>query len=234
VGGSKAGVFSFFNPANIELIVKALDATDPDLFPHPAHWVFYGALSTVEYWITVTDTATGAANTYHNPPGELCGRADTGAFPAGPQAPATAAGRSRGRRGGSRAAPAPAAARPAAGAAGACVPDAATLCLAGGRVAVTVDWTDQRTLESGAGNAVAGSGTTGYFWFFNPQNVELVVKVLDNSQSPAANWWVFYGALSDVGYTIRVLDTATGTDKSYANDPGDFCGRADTQGFPDH
>jgi hypothetical protein len=114
------------------------------------------------------------------------------------------------------------------------VPDAATLCLAGGRFAVTVDWTDQRTLESGAGNAVAGSGTTGYFWFFNPQNVELVVKVLDNSQSPAANWWVFYGALSDVGYTIRVLDTATGTDKSYANDPGDFCGRADTQGFPDH
>jgi len=30
--------------------------------------------------LTVTDTATGAAKSYHNPPGNLCGRGDTTAL----------------------------------------------------------------------------------------------------------------------------------------------------------
>lgn len=33
--------------------------------------------------------------------------------------------------------------------------------------------------------------------------------------------------------TLRVLDTATGAKRSYVNEPGDFCGQADTVGFPD-
>ncbi len=44
------------------------------------YWVFYGALSDVEYWVTVTDTETGKRRVYHNPPGEFCGRASTKAF----------------------------------------------------------------------------------------------------------------------------------------------------------
>ena len=43
-------------------------------------WFFYGALSDVDYQITVTDTVTGDSRTYHNPPGEICGAADTDAF----------------------------------------------------------------------------------------------------------------------------------------------------------
>jgi len=43
-------------------------------------WVFYGALSDVEYTITVTDTETGQSRSYHNPPHHLEGRADTQAF----------------------------------------------------------------------------------------------------------------------------------------------------------
>lgn len=43
-------------------------------------WVFYGALSDVEYTIRVVDTETTLEQTYHNPPGEICGRADTAAF----------------------------------------------------------------------------------------------------------------------------------------------------------
>jgi hypothetical protein len=39
-------------------------------------WFFYGALSDVEYQITVTDTVTGAARTYQNQSGNLCGGAD--------------------------------------------------------------------------------------------------------------------------------------------------------------
>ena len=44
------------------------------------HWVFYGALSSVEYTLRVTDTATGAVKTYTNRSGNLASVADTGAF----------------------------------------------------------------------------------------------------------------------------------------------------------
>ncbi len=217
VGGSKTGVFSFFNPNNIELIVKALDGN-----PVNGHyWLFYGALSTVEYWVTVTDTATGDSNTYHNPPGELCGVPDTAAFPA-LSAPAAAP----------RLVTGPLFALPAAGASGTCVPSPTALCLADGRFEVTVDWLDQRTLDDGIGVAVPGSERTGYFWFFNAENVELVVKILD-ATAISGKWWVFYGALSDVQYTISVRDTITGSAHAYQNAPGNFCGQADTGRFPD-
>jgi hypothetical protein len=224
VGGTKTGVFSFFNPDNIELIVKALDAGTVN----GNFWLFYGALSTVEYWITVTDTQTGDSNTYHNPPGELCGFPDTGAFPSGAPATAPAAALTA-----AVPAAAPVAALPAPGTGGTCVPDAQTLCLAGGRFAVTVDWTDPRSLDTGFGTAVPGSDLTGYFWFFNAQNIELVIKILNATSLPSNNWWVFYGALSDVEYNIHIRDTVTGLEKPYNNEPLNFCGAADTVGFPD-
>jgi len=218
VSGDRTGVMSFFNPANIELIVKALDGTPVN----GNYWFFYGALSTVEYWITVTDTDTGDSRTYHNPPGELCGLPDTEAFP---------------EDGGSNAAPMLRRASAPGTVTGLastdpCVADAETLCLADGRFEVKVDWTDQRTLDTGEGKAVTGSEKTGYFWFFSPTNIELVVKILD-ARTISGNWWVFYGALSDVAYTITVRDSETGHEKSYVNEPGNFCGEADTEGLED-
>jgi len=56
--------------------VKVLDGTA--LNGHS--WLFYGALSDVEYTLTVTDSLGGTQKTYHNPPGQLCGRADVTAF----------------------------------------------------------------------------------------------------------------------------------------------------------
>jgi len=43
-------------------------------------WVFYGALSSVRYTLTVTDTLTGSVRTYQNPAGQLASVADTAAF----------------------------------------------------------------------------------------------------------------------------------------------------------
>lgn len=37
-------------------------------------------LVVAEYFLTVTDTQTSDSKTYHNPPGEVCGRADVTAF----------------------------------------------------------------------------------------------------------------------------------------------------------
>jgi hypothetical protein len=45
--------------------------------------VFYGALSNVEYTITVRDTMTGSVRTYFNAQGTLASGADTSAFAGG-------------------------------------------------------------------------------------------------------------------------------------------------------
>src|SRR5882724_8363257 len=43
--------------------------------------------------------------------------------------------------------------------------------------------------------------------------------------------WFFYGALSDVAYTILVTDTVRGTRKTSRNPQGTLCGGADTATF---
>jgi len=108
-----------------------------------------------------------------------------------------------------------------------------TLCLgAGGRFGVSVEWHDQHNGTSGVGHAVPveGSAKSGTFWFFRPENVELLVKVLDGVPVNGFHW-VFWGALSDVEYTITVTDTATADVATYHNLPGEICGGADTTAF---
>ncbi len=80
---------------------------------------------------------------------------------------------------------------------------------------------------SGRGQANPASDQTGTFWFFDPTNIELVVKVLDG-RALTQKFWVFYGALSDVDYTLTVTDTVTGSTKEYHNPQGNLCGRGDT------
>jgi len=111
--------------------------------------------------------------------------------------------------------------------------DPGTLCLLDGRFQVQVDWTNQHNGDDegiGQGELYSGSKRTGLFWFFNPDNVELIVKMIDASEVDGKIWF-FYGALSDVKYTIRVLDTATGTEKTYSNQAGAICGLGDTGAF---
>jgi hypothetical protein len=71
---------------------------------------------------------------------------------------------------------------------------------------------------------------TGYFWFFNSANVELVVKVLDGT-SVNGHYWVFFGALSNLHYTITVTDTQTGAFKQYDNPQSNLASVADTSAF---
>jgi hypothetical protein len=199
----QTGLFWFFQPANIELLVKILDGR-----PVNGHfWVLFGALSNVEYWLDVTDRTTGETHTYHNPPGTYCGQADT-AVPAAahaiveaPLTPPT------------------------------CFPSSTALCLESfGRFRVEVEFRDPRSGLFAPGHAVEGTGTSGYFWFFRPENLELVVKVLDG-QTSNAHYWFFWGALSNVEYRITVTDTFTGEKQRYHNRRGSFCGGSDTQAF---
>jgi hypothetical protein len=102
----------------------------------------------------------------------------------------------------------------------ACAGDDETLCLAGGRFQIQVDWrTSQGT--SGAGHVDAVSDSTGLVWFFEPQNKEILVKVIDACVSPFDAYWVFFAATTNVDFTVTVTDTATGLTKEYSNISGD-------------
>jgi hypothetical protein len=70
------GTFWFFGPDNLEVFTKVLDGRALN----GKFWFFSGALSSVDYTLTVTDTQTGAVRVYHNPAGRLASVADTGAF----------------------------------------------------------------------------------------------------------------------------------------------------------
>ena len=59
------GGFWFFTPANIELVVRVLDAcSNKDRF-----WVLSAATTDVEYPLSVTDTVSGQNRSYSNPSG---------------------------------------------------------------------------------------------------------------------------------------------------------------------
>ncbi len=111
-----------------------------------------------------------------------------------------------------------------------CTPDEHTLCLNNGRFSVTASFQVAPTGPTFPAPAVGLTRESGYFWFFNSDNVELMIKVLDGG-SINGNFWVFYGALSDVGYTITVTDTVTGIVKTYTNPSGTLASVADTSAF---
>jgi plastocyanin len=227
------GYFWFFSPNNIELVLKVVDGRPVN----GMFWVFYGALSDVQYTITITDTATGAVKSYSNPQGKLASVADTAAFNGGNAATgadqesrvqsstsrAQAGEWSTDTRSGSLEA------RIAAAEAG-CTPGDSTLCLNSGRFKVEVKWRVPAQGTNGTGRAVPLTGDTGQFWFFSSNNIELVIKVLDGTPVNG-QYWVFYGALSDVEYTIEVTDTQTGYVKTFTNSSGNLASVADTSGF---
>ena len=101
-----------------------------------------------------------------------------------------------------------------------CQPDAATHCLQNGRFRVTVEWETNQG-ASGDGHAILPSADSGEFWFFNPSNTELLVKVLNACGLPEfESYWVFAAGLTNVEVTLTVTDTRTGTTKVYTNPQG--------------
>jgi streptogramin lyase len=225
------GYFWFFQSTNVELVIKILDARSFSGY----FWVFYGALSNVEYTITVTDTQTQEVRTFFNPQDTQASVANTSAFPLGGGGASSAPGTSGmaealDREGAAfgglvgRLSRRPQAARAS------CVPTPTALCLNGNRFRLEVTWRAVHLGTNGVGYAVPLTADTGYFWFFQNTNVEVVIKVLD-ARSFSGYFWVFYGALSNVEYTITVTDTETQEVKTYFTPQDTLASVADTSAF---
>jgi hypothetical protein len=95
---------------------------------------------------------------------------------------------------------------------------------------VRVAWQALNQGTSGNGAAIPLTSDTGAFWFFDPSNLELTVKVLDG-RSINGHFWVFYGALSNVQYTITVTDTQTGAMRIYTNPQNTMASVGDVAAF---
>lgn len=91
------------------------------------------------------------------------------------------------------------------------------LCLNDGRF--RAEATFRANFESQTGEPIALTTDSGYHWFFEADNVELVTKVLD---ACAVNdrYWVFSAGLTDVAVHLVIEDALTGRGASYFNPGG--------------
>jgi hypothetical protein len=197
------GYLYFFDPQNVEAVIKIVDGCGLN----KDFWVFAGGLTNVQTVISVRDSLTGTVRTYTNPQNTAFQPIqDTAAFATcnAPVQPPPADARAGTAAGGS-----------------ASTPDSvsgSSLLLNNDRFKVDVRW-QTADGKTGTGTPVSVTGDTGYFWFFNSANVEMVIKVLSGC-GLNGKYWVFAGGLTNVLTTITVTDTQTGTQQTYTNPQG--------------
>lgn len=111
-----------------------------------------------------------------------------------------------------------------------CLDGGPILCLNKERFRITAAW-KIRPGATGAGKGARLTGDSGTFWFFDPANVELTVKVLDACAS-SGRYWVFLSGMTNVEVTVTVTDTKSGKVKTYFNPQNTtFVSRLDTNAF---
>ena len=114
-----------------------------------------------------------------------------------------------------------------------CGPVGATMCLNQDRFQVTMDWRSNGADPLLPANVVQGtpSDDSGLFYFRNPNNWEMLVKIVD-ACSFNDRYWVFFAATTNVGFDVTVTDTQTGESKVYSNALGNPAAPIqDTQAF---
>ena len=181
-------------------------------------WFFAGGLTKLEVTIKVTDTTTGQTKSYYNPQGlAFLPIADTAAFgcPAGAEALSRNPEEPAEDELASMSARASAPSHPASEAG--CDGTDTVLCV-DGRFQVEATW-QTASGRTGPAHAVPLTSESGYFWFFDSSNVELVVKTLDACGIGRGEWF-FAAGLTTVGVQVRVTDTFTGEVRNYASPLG--------------
>lgn len=100
-----------------------------------------------------------------------------------------------------------------------CSPDEHSLCLLNGRYRVTADYRDYGG-GTGPGQAVPLTSDTGYFWFFDARNVEVVAKLVSFCGSSTNKVAVYANGLTDLEVNVHVTDTVTSQRVTYTNQLG--------------
>ena len=222
-----SGTFWFFSPDNVELIAKVLDGCGVN----GHYWLFAAGLTDVEVHLKVDDTGVGGTRSYFHSGGNPFETIrDVNAFPCSANRPDVEVDTDLVERlaaehlselqstwtRGSESGAIPE--RESVGSSAVCQTGATSLCLNQGRFRVDVDWASAQG-TSGLGRASQLTGDSGTFWFFSPDNVELIFKILDGC-SFNQRYWVFGSGLTDVEVNVTITDTQTGAVQTFANPLG--------------
>ena len=100
-----------------------------------------------------------------------------------------------------------------------CVGSGTVLCLLEDRYEVTLQYVTS-TETAAAKVARPRTSDSGLFYFFDPNNWEMLLKVLDGCDTNEHHW-VFAASATDMGLNLVVRDTTTGASKTYVKAPGD-------------
>ncbi len=100
-----------------------------------------------------------------------------------------------------------------------CLPGPTTLCLLGDRFLVRALY-ETAAGGRGFGEAIPLTSGSGGFWFFWPDNFELLVKVVDGCNFNR-RFWLFAAGLTDVKVDLIVTDTWTGTVQTWRSTLGE-------------
>lgn len=215
LGITDGGIFSFFDLENPEALVKVVNGCDMN----GHYWIFGAAATTVGHALSVLDTVTMEEKIYTNPD-----QTPTATI-TDIQALATCDAEASDGQGSTRSSPSsplivernkvgevvpplP------------CESDATTLCI-DGRFAISLRF--DTVLGGGfSGDAHAiplaplGIEDGGIFSFFEENNPEALVKVVDGCEFNG-HVWVFAAAGTNVGFTLTVTDVALGLTTTYTN-----------------
>ena len=203
-----AGSFSFDpDGGQVDALVKVLDGWS--INGH--RWVFVASLGRRAFKVSVTESRTGNVTEYSHSGGGLASIADVAAFRGGATQAASVSKTLV-------AVEAPHDIRQIPTSRQTCVATASVLCLRGGRFKAEVDWVDPQD-KNGRGRSFPLGVDTGAFWFFDPDNLELLIRI---SEPQADQFDVEISALSNVAYMVTITDTVTGAAKEYSNPAGTF------------
>ena len=102
-----------------------------------------------------------------------------------------------------------------------CDGDANTICMLDDRFSVQVDFRtfDDPTLQRALAVTEVTSSDSGLFYFFDENNWEFLVKMVDGCTFNDS-FWVFAAATTNLEYTLRVTDSENGCVKNYFNPLG--------------
>lgn len=99
-----------------------------------------------------------------------------------------------------------------------CQTDSRRACFQDGRFEVTVSWQNDSGARGEGGVALAAEDSA-IFWFFDPLNWALLVKVLDGC-ALNGHYWVLGAAVTNQSFTLQVVDQEAEAARTYSHPGG--------------